>query len=568
MPIEKHLKRLRAQLAYPKISIQLSILGLLAGLCASAFIILFRWCLDNIQMLYLDVPDDFTSLEPHIRFILPFIGAGIIALVGIFTQFKHFRLGIPFVIYRLKIFYGMMPIRNTINQFFGGIMAMGSGFSVGREGPAVHLGAGAASYFAAWLKLPYNSVRTLSACGMAAAISASFNTPLAAVIFVMEVVLREYKTHIFVPVMLASVTGALANRLVFGHAHDLGGLEINVLGIQHYPYLVFMGLLIGCLSFAFNRQLLEIIRSFRSVNMLVRLLLAALITAIIGYLVPQALGTGLGAIYVAQANIDNAQLLMTIFIAKAALTLFAIGLGVPGGIIGPILGLGMMVGTLLALIASIFIGNIGEYSDTYGVLGLAALMAACLNAPLAALVTALEMTYNPEVIAPAMVVVVSAYVISYQLFRNRSLFLLQLELQKLDYHIPPTYDILQKTGVQAAMDKQFILVTTDDEETIKNALDRAGKHPVILKQQNQDGCAFMRVSYDVSLDPNNAVPYRLEELQGVESRYTLAEPYEILQQKRQGSVYIFEEELDNIIGVLSWHQLRLRLTNGHFKEFE
>ncbi|MCU4676046.1 chloride channel protein [Catenovulum sp. 2E275] len=568
MPIEKHLKRLRTQLAYPKISIQLSILGLIAGLCASAFIIAFRWCLDNIQLFYLDTPDDFTSLEPHFRFILPFIGAGLIALVGVSTQFKYFRLGIPFVIYRLKIFYGMMPLRNTINQFFGGIIAMSSGFSVGREGPAVHLGAGAASYFASWLKLPYNSVRTLSACGMAAAIAASFNTPLAAVIFVMEVVLREYKTHIFVPVMLASVAGAWANRLVFGHDHDLSGLSIHLLSIEHYPYLVFMGLIVGCFAFAFNRQLLEIIRSFRSVNMLPRLFLSALITAIIGFLVPQALGTGLGAIYIAQVNIDNAQLLMTIFIAKAALTIFAIGLGVPGGVIGPILGLGAMLGTLLALVASIFIGNLANYSDIYGILGLAALMAACLNAPLAALVTALEMTYNPEIIAPAMVVIVSAYVISNQLFKNRSLFIMQLELQKLDYQVPPTYDILQKTGVQAAMERNFVLVKSEDEEVIKRALNRAGKRPVILKQTEDDSVSFKLVSYDVSLDPNNKTPYKFEELQGVESRYTLAEPYEILQQKRRGSVYIFEQELDKIIGVLSWHQLRLRLTKGNYQEFE
>ncbi|MER2494142.1 chloride channel protein [Catenovulum sediminis] len=568
MARQSHLKQLRKQLAYPKISIQLSILGLLAGISASAFIVAFRWCLENLQLLYLENPDDFTTLAAMERFILPLVGAGLIALVGVFTQFKHFRLGIPFAIYRLKAFYGMMPIRNTINQFFGGIVAMSSGFSVGREGPAVHLGAGASSYLGAWLKLPYNSVRTLSACGMAAAISASFNTPLAAVIFVMEVVLREYKTHIFVPVMLASVAGATANRYFFGHEHNLSGLDINLLGIQHYPYLVFMGILVGCFAFAFNRQLIEIIRSFKSVNMLPRLFLAGFITAVIGYLVPQALGTGLGAISIAQEQTGNAQLLMTVFISKAALTFFAIGLGIPGGVIGPILGLGMMLGTLLALIASIFIGDLYGYADIYGVLGLAALMAACLNAPLAALVTALEMTYNPDIVVPAMLVIVSAHVISSQIFKNRSLFLLQLEMQKLDYQTPPTYDILQKTGVLAAMESSYILIKKKDEAAIRRALDRAGKRPVILKEAVDGGHTFKLVNYDVSLDPNASSPFHFEELQGVESRYTLAEPYEILQHRRSGSVYIFEEELDNIIGVVSWEQLRLRLTKGSYQVFE
>lgn len=562
MQIKYQLKQLRRQLSYPKISVQLSVLGLLAGLSASALIIAFRWCIENIQLLYLPRPDDFTDLDSFTRFLLPIIGALLIVSVGLITQFKHFRLGIPFVIYRLKAFYGMMPMRNTFNQFFGGIVAMSSGFSVGKEGPAVHLGAGASSYLGSWLKLPYNSVRTLSACGMAAAISASFNTPLAAVIFVMEVVLREYKTHIFVPVMLASVVGAVSSRLVFGHSQDLSGLNITALGIEHYPYLVLMGILIGCFAFAFNRQLIEILRGFKKVNLLPRLLLAGLLTAIIGFIVPEALGTGLGAIVVAQEHTGNAQLLMTVFICKALLTFFAIGLGVPGGVIGPILGLGMMLGTLLALLASAFIGNVDLYSNMYGVLGLAGLMAACLNAPMAALTTAMEMTYSQEIIVPAMLVIVCAHVVAGQVFKNRSLFLQQLELQKLDYNTPPTYEVLQKIGVMAEMKQNFILVKSNDESVLRKALDRAGKKLVIYKQCIEGGASFQLVNYDVSLDPHASSPFQFTELQGVESRYTLAEPYEILQHKRTGSVYIFEEELDAIIGVISWEQLRKRLTKG------
>ncbi len=556
------LDKLRQQLAIPKISIQLCVLALLAGICASIVIIIFRWSIENIQTLYLDSPDNFSSLSAEGRLLLPLIGISIIILIAKITKFKHQRTGIPFVMYRMKNFYGMMPFKNTLNQFFAGIASLSTGFSVGREGPSVHLGAASTSFIASWLQLPYNSVRTLTACGIAAGISASFNTPLAAVIFVMEVVLREYKTHIFVPVMLASFSGSVLTRLVFGNDHGLSNLDVMVLDASHYPYLVFMGLALGAFAFAFNRQLIELLRSVKHVNMIHRLLIAALITSIIGYFVPEALGVSFGTLNLAELGMENSSLLIIIFVSKALLTFFAIGLGIPGGLIGPIMALGLIFGIILAVLGSVFLGDYQIHAEMYGVLGLAGLMAATLNAPLAALITALELTHSPDIILPAMLVIVTAHVIASQFFRNRSVFILQLEFQKLDYQSPPAYEALQKIGILSTMNKNFVLVESDDTETLRQALDRAGKRPVILKQNTEQNPSFKLVEYDVSLDPNNASPFRFEELQGVESRYTLVEPFEILNAKRRGSVFVFEHSLGNIIGVINWEQIRAKLIKG------
>lgn len=194
-----NLNAFRQELATPRTSIQLCIIGIVGGTCAASLIILFRLSVEWLQTLFLPELNQFATLEPLMRFLLPCLGAIAIVLIAYLTGFKYYRMGIPFVIHRVKHYYGQIPFRTAINQFFGGTLALVCGFSVGREGPSIHLGAFASSFFGQWLKFPHNSIRVLSGCGIAAGISASFNTPFAAIIFVMEVVLREYKIHVLFP---------------------------------------------------------------------------------------------------------------------------------------------------------------------------------------------------------------------------------------------------------------------------------------------------------------------------------------------------------------------------------
>lgn len=557
------LNAFRQELATPRTSIQLCVLGIIGGICAASVIILFRLCVEWLQLLYLQDVNEFTSLSPMARLWLPLIGVLLILVVAYLTGFKHYRMGIPFVLHRVKQNFGHIPFRTTINQFFGGMFALASGFSVGREGPSVHLGAAGSSFFGQWLKLPHNSIRILSGCGIAAGISASFNTPLAAVIFVMEVVFREYKIHIFIPIMLAAACGTVLTRSVFGETQELSFIQFHDFSRWIYLYLILFGILLGGLASLLNNSLMAVMRIFQRFNMIKRLLIAAVVTGLVGYALPEALGAHFFTAHSLVLQQQDIWLLVAVLAAKLLITVLAIGLGIPGGIMGPVFVIGMLSGALLAAPLGFVVSNIEELSGSFALLGMAGLMTAVVHAPLAALSAVMELSYSPQLILPAILVIVPAYVTSTQFFGNSSIFIRQLDYQKLPYSTSSVIEALQKTGVLAVMDKEFKLFDNAQDRHILSFLDTAPTHPVVQRSTFEIDLQYSLVQYDVSLGRDESA-LAFYSMHGVSFQATLAEVYELLQNSREGAVYIYEGEVGNIVGVITWNVLRSYLHKARY----
>jgi CIC family chloride channel protein len=548
-----NLNAYRKKLATPRTSIQLCAIAIVAGVCAAGLIILFRLSIEWLQLLFMPEVNNFASIESSTRLFVPIIGAVLIICIAYLTGFKHYRLGIPFVIHRVKHYFGHIPFRTAINQFLGGALAIASGFSVGREGPSVHLGAFGSSVIGQWLKLPDNSIRILSGCGIAAAISASFNTPFAAVIFVMEVVIREYRIHIFIPVMLAAACGSVMTRAVFGEVQELAFIQFTDFDRWIYLYLVVFGIVLGALATFFNNSLMAVIRSFQRFDMVRRLLIAGAVTGIVGFILPEALGAHFHSAHDLFAQNYDIQLLVWVLCAKFLLTIVALGLGVPGGIMGPVFVIGMLSGVLLASPLGFFGSDASELHGSFSLLGMAGLMAAVVHAPLAALSAVMELSNSTELILPAILVIVPAYVTSTQFLGNRSIFIRQLDYQKLPYTISSVMAFLQRTGVLAIMDTKFTLAKQNKEQ-LNLEFDNSEQKSLVFKSSIDNQTEYSLVSFDNKQD-GDPIRMTLKPMSGVRFQATLAEVYTILSTSRDGAVYIFSNTTDDIIGIIKWETL-------------
>tara|TARA_R110000737_G_scaffold352768_1_gene400208 strand:- start:637 stop:2328 length:1692 start_codon:yes stop_codon:yes gene_type:complete len=558
----KIITQLKKRLALPQTSWQLCLLAAIGGFASAMLVVLFIFTIEGIQSFFLDEKDNYNSLTALSRFQLPIIGAVVILFFAWLTGYKYIRSGIPFVLHRLKIANGVMPLRNTINQFIGSTVALATGFSVGREGPAVHLGAACSSYIGSKLNLPYNAIRSLSACGIAAGIAACFNTPIAAVLFVMEVILREYKVHIFIPVMIAAIVGSMTTSSIFGPSHEFGYFTSIALNSEHYPALVLLGIVLGVFGFIFNRYLILVIKHSARFHIVPRILTAAFITGALGYAVPYAMGTDLGAINFSLQNNLELQLLFGLLVAKMIMTIMALGLGIPGGIIGPILGIGAIAGTCGSVIAAYFISGDISASD-FALMGMAGFMAATLNAPLAALLCVVEMSNQIEIIVPAMIVITTSCIASGQFFGNRSIFIMQLEIQGLPFRRPPIEKFLQRIGVIGVMDENITLLQQAEDSAITEALSKQTLSYNIVNKKVKANAETEFILYQQSTAKIDVEP-TLEKhtLIALCSQSTLAEAYLLLVKERAGGVYIYQDNPNEIIGIISFDYIRSYLLKG------
>ncbi len=433
--------------------ISLALLATFVGLFSAGIITLFRLAYETPLEHWLPngSHEGFESLSSHARVILLLSSTALLILIFSRLQPQQRKIGVGHVLQRIEQHQGYLPKTNLIAQFVGAIIALIGGHSVGREGPAVHIGAGTASQFGQLLKTPHHRLRILAACGVASAISASFNTPMAGVIFAMEVVLLEYSIRGFIPIILSSVIGAIVTRAVFGHEAAFIVPSLEMKSLLEIPYILLLALVCGVFGSLFITSV-KFMQRWNTRPIWQTWGFLGVCAAIISIYLPEVMGIGYDSVNSWLQGEVVFGLALALLFAKLFLSGWAAAMGFPGGLIGPSLFMGAAIGVIMGQLSSYFMPDYPINIGFYAMLGMGAMMASVLRAPLAALMALLELTANPNIILPGMMAIVIASLTVSEIFHLPSIFRIQTNLA---VNQNPVRQLLRNTWVGQVMSQNF-----------------------------------------------------------------------------------------------------------------
>lgn len=431
---------------------RLTLLGIVSGFVAGGVVLLFRLGIDNVQNWILpgDHTENYEALSSWAIFSFPLIGGIILGALFHFLSPEYRQVGVVHTLEFIKYQHGKLPIINGIIQFISAAISIIAGHSVGREGPCIHLGATSGSAVAVAMNVSPKVRRTLLACGVSAAIAASFNTPLAGVIFAMEVILIEYTVASMLPMIIAASVATLLTHAVYGNEVALltptfnYGSNIELIGVA------VTGILVGIISVIFVRLLVSTTTHTKHYPIFWRLTAAGAITGVLALMAPEIMSIGydtVNATFYSQIALVS---LLVILVMKVVATSVGLGLGLPGGLIGPTLFIGAVAGSAIGTIIHILYPNAVTDPAVYAMIGMGAMMSATIQAPLAALLAIFELTHEPAIIFPGLIAIVFANLTSSEMLNQRPVFQTLMRLREVK---TPGKKLTPNTQLIAAIDK-------------------------------------------------------------------------------------------------------------------
>ena len=388
------------------------VIGALVGLTVVAFI----WFTEHVALRVYPVG----SPGWH-RFFAPVIGSLAMGYL-LFRYFPDARgSGVPQTKAALYARGGIISLGTVFGKFFCTSATLASGIPLGREGPSVQVGAGLSSLLGRALGLSPEKVKALIPVGAAAAIAAAFNTPLAAVLFALEEVVGDMHAPVLGSVVLASATSWAMLRLLLGNDPLFKVPNYQLVSPWEFLLYALLGVLGGLMSVAFTKVLTRMRARFMRLprkTAWIQPLAGGLMVGIMGWFVPQTLGVGYGYVGFALNGGMALKLMVLLLVLKFFAVTTSYASGNAGGIFGPALFLGAMLGGSLGMVAHGFWPKHVATSGVYALVGMGTAFAGIVRAPMTSVVMIFETTRDYAVIVPLMISNLVSFFISSQLQKD------------------------------------------------------------------------------------------------------------------------------------------------------
>ncbi|HTF33002.1 MAG TPA: chloride channel protein [Myxococcota bacterium] len=427
------------------------VVGVLTGAAAIALAELIR----GVQFLALGAPDLASYIVPWVpwwRVLLAgAIGGSLVALITRYFASEVRGHGVPDVMEAFALRGGRIRKRVALTRSIASALTIGTGGSVGREGPIVQVGAAVGSAVGQALRLPTDRLRMLTAAGAAGGIAAAFNAPIAGAFFALEVIARNFSASTFVPVVLCAVFSTEVARLYFGAAPAFAVPPLQVGHLWEISLAAVLGLACGLLSVFFIVVLHQLERLFVRLPIPV-LLKPALGGLAVGALIlgsPNLYGIGHETMDATLAGALPAGRLGLLLLLKPLATSLTLASGGSGGVFQPSLYIGGIAGALFSAALSTLLPAATTSSGAWALTGMAGVLAGASRAPVTAILLAFELTHDYDVTLPVMLASAVSTLVARALHRD-SIYTAKLTERGIDLDRPEDL-ALRRVGVGEAM---------------------------------------------------------------------------------------------------------------------
>lgn len=441
----------------PPAPVMLGAVAVLVGLASGAGIWLFKEMFTLAHSLLFDkAKGAFSPQTVWIVALFPVAGGLIVGLIRHYFIGKDRHEGVAGIIESVALAGGRLRYWRLPAKTTAAAISIGSGASVGPEDPSVQIGSNLGSMLGQWFRLSDERVRALVAAGAAAGIAAAFNAPFAGVFFALELILGEIGGSALSVVVVSAVVSAVFTQAVEGPqpAFHVPAYELH----SAWELILYFGLgaIAGPVSALYVKLLYKAHDLFGAwrIPRWLKPAVAGLGVGIVGIFLPQIFGVGYDTIErILNGHEFGILLLLALLTAKLILTPMSVGGGFVGGVFAPSLFLGAALGAIYGLVAEYFFPGLGILPPAFAMVGMAAVLAGAVHAPLTAILLLFEMTHDYRIVLPLMFAVVVSMLIS-QRIRRESVYTLGLSRKGIRIERGRDVELLDSIRVSEVMQRE------------------------------------------------------------------------------------------------------------------